>query len=105
MPELPVKEGRLSELHLPEIKRDDIVRSLSEIRMPDVDLKFDLPKIDLPTASPSSSGPTLARRSPTPPRQPVSDAAVATALAAGRRWPHRGRTGRLGDRHERRPAH
>ena len=49
MPELPVKEGRLSELHLPEIKRDDIVRSLSEIRLPDVDLtKLERPKFDLP---------------------------------------------------------
>jgi hypothetical protein len=49
MPELPVKEGRLSELHLPEIKRDDIIRSLSEIRLPDVDLtKLERPKIDLP---------------------------------------------------------
>ena len=38
MPELPVKEGRMSELHLPEISRNDIMRSLSEIRMPDVDL-------------------------------------------------------------------
>jgi hypothetical protein len=53
MSELPVKEGRLSELHLPEISRDDIVRSLSEIRMPDVDLsnlerpKFDFPSVDL----------------------------------------------------------
>ena len=52
MPELPVREVRLSELHLPEIKRDDIVRSLSEIRLPDVDLaeavsKFEWPKIDL----------------------------------------------------------
>jgi hypothetical protein len=52
MSELPVKEGRLSELHLPEISRDDIVRSLSD-RMPDVDLsnlelpKFDLPSVDL----------------------------------------------------------
>lgn len=52
MPELPVREARLSELHLPEIKRDDIVRSLSEIRLPDVDLpeavsKFEWPKIGL----------------------------------------------------------
>jgi hypothetical protein len=37
MPELPVRE-RLSELHLPEFKRDDIVRTLSEIRLPSVDL-------------------------------------------------------------------
>jgi hypothetical protein len=38
MPELPVKEIRRSELHLPEIKRDDIVRSLSEIRLPAIEL-------------------------------------------------------------------
>ena len=38
MPELPVKETRLPELHLPEISRKDIMRSLSEMRMPDVDL-------------------------------------------------------------------
>jgi hypothetical protein len=37
MPELPVKDLRLSELHLPEIKRDDIVRTLSE-KLPSVDL-------------------------------------------------------------------
>jgi len=49
MPELPVKEVRLSELHLPEINRNDIMRSLSEIRMPDVDLpKVERPKFDLP---------------------------------------------------------
>jgi hypothetical protein len=44
MPELPVKEIRRSELHLPEIKRDDIVRSLSEIRLPAIEL----PKVELP---------------------------------------------------------
>lgn len=50
MSELPVKEGRLSELHLPEISRDDIMRSLSEIRMPDVDLtNLELPKFDRPS--------------------------------------------------------
>lgn len=57
MPELPVKETRLPELHLPEISRKDIMRSLSEIRMPDVDLpdsvtkrdwpKFEMPDVDL----------------------------------------------------------
>ncbi len=44
MPELPVKEARLSELHLPEIGRDDIARSLSEIHIPE----FDLPRIERP---------------------------------------------------------
>jgi len=53
MPELPVKESRLSELHLPEISRKDIMRSLSEMRMPDVDLpdsvtKRDWPKVEMP---------------------------------------------------------
>jgi hypothetical protein len=38
MPEFTVKEVRLPELHLPEIKRDEIVRALSGIRLPDVDL-------------------------------------------------------------------
>ena len=49
MPELPVKDVRLSDLHLPEVKRDEIMRALSEIRRPDVDLsKLERPKIDLP---------------------------------------------------------
>lgn len=49
MPELPVKDVRLSDLHLPEVKRDDIMRALSEVRRPDVDLsKIERPKIDLP---------------------------------------------------------
>ena len=57
MPELPVKEIRRAELHLPEISRKDIMRSLSEMRMPDVDLpdsvtkrdwpKFEMPDVDL----------------------------------------------------------
>lgn len=51
MPELPVKETRFSDLHLPEIKRDDIVRSLSEMHLPDIDLtKLERPKLDLPDA-------------------------------------------------------
>ncbi len=46
MPELPVKEGRLAELRLPEISREDIIRSFSEIKRPDFsDIK--LPDIDL----------------------------------------------------------
>jgi hypothetical protein len=49
MPELPVKDVRLSELHLPELKRDDIMRALSEIPRPDVDLsKLERPRFDLP---------------------------------------------------------
>ena len=49
MPELPVQEVRLSELHLPEIKRDEIVRSLSEVRVPTLDLAaIERPRIALP---------------------------------------------------------
>ena len=65
MPELPVKESRLSELHLPEISRKDIMRSLSEMRMPDVDLpdsvtkrdwpKFEMPDVDLGKAVASAA--------------------------------------------------
>jgi hypothetical protein len=38
MPDFTVKEVRMPELHLPEIKRDEIVRALSGIHVPDVDL-------------------------------------------------------------------
>lgn len=48
MPELPTMEGRLPELRLPEISRDEIVRSLSEIRRPEIDLNaIEWPKVDL----------------------------------------------------------
>jgi hypothetical protein len=49
VPELPVQEVRLSELHLPEIKREEIVRSLSEVRVPTLDLAaIERPRIALP---------------------------------------------------------
>jgi hypothetical protein len=38
MPEFTIKEVRLPELHLPEIKRDEIVRTLSGVHLPEVDL-------------------------------------------------------------------
>jgi len=38
MPELPVKEVRLPELHLPEIDREQIINSLSGLRLPAVDI-------------------------------------------------------------------
>ena len=48
MPELPTMEGRIPELRLPEISRDEIVRSLSEIKRPDIDLAaIEWPKVDL----------------------------------------------------------
>jgi hypothetical protein len=52
MPELPVKEVRPSELHLPEIKRDEIVRALSEIHLPEIDLpRIERPDVDLSARS------------------------------------------------------
>ena len=89
MPELPVKDVRLSELHLPELKRDDIMRALSEIPRPDIDLsKVERPRIDLPD-SVSNLGPKVDRWS--------SDvgkavAGAAAAIHIGRRakrprWP------------------
>ena len=48
MLELPIKEGRLPELRLPEISRDEILRSFQEIKRPDLDLSsVDWPKVDL----------------------------------------------------------
>jgi len=44
----------MSELHLPEIKRDDIVRSLSRIHLPGADLPEAVAKIDWPKVDPSS---------------------------------------------------
>ncbi len=38
MPDFTVKEIRLPELHLPEVKRDEIVRALSGIHVPEVGL-------------------------------------------------------------------
>lgn len=56
MPEFIVKEVRLPELHLPEIKRDDIVRSLSGVRLPEVDLAKARPvRIKVPAIAVSSS--------------------------------------------------
>ena len=45
---LPTMEGRIPELRLPELTREDIVRSFSEIRRPDIDLSaIEWPKVDL----------------------------------------------------------
>ena len=49
MPEIPVKEVRLPELHLPEISRDEILKTVSEVRRPDFDLSdIQRPKIEMP---------------------------------------------------------
>ena len=85
MPDLPVKEARLSALHLPEFKRDDIVRSLSEIRMPEADLsKIQRPTIDMPDAVTKFEWPRI--------DVPKALAGVAAAVNIGRRsrrprWP------------------
>lgn len=56
MPEFTVKEVRLPELHLPEIKREEIVRSLSGVHLPEVDLaRARRTKIKVPAVSLTSS--------------------------------------------------
>jgi hypothetical protein len=90
MPQVPVKEVRLSELHLPEIKRDDIVRSLSEIRLPEIDLsRLERPRIDLPEAVSKFEWPKIDLSSVDVGK---AMAGVATAAHIGRRahrprWP------------------
>jgi len=54
MPEIPVKEGRPAELHLPEIKREQIVRALSEIHLPAFELPDGVSKIDWRAIDPSN---------------------------------------------------
>ena len=79
---LPVKESRLSELRLPEINRDDIIRSLSE-KMPDVDLsKVDRPKmpdIDVGKAVAGVAAAAHIGRRNRPRRWPFAIAALAVA--------------------------
>jgi hypothetical protein len=79
MPEFTVKEVRLPELHLPEIKRDDIVRSLSGVRLPEVDLararsaRLNLPPIAVTSADIgrlAAAGAAIARFARPAPRRP-----------------------------------
>ena len=80
MPEFTVKEVRVPELHLPEIKRDDIVRTLSGARLPEIDLgRARRASIKVPTVTISgadvgrllTAGATIARLvRPAPSRRP-----------------------------------
>jgi hypothetical protein len=91
MPDLPVKESRLSALHLPEFKRDDIVRSLSEMHMPETKIempdvtkldwpKIDLSSIDVPKAlAGAAAAANIGRRS----RRPRWPIAVGGLIVAG----------------------
>jgi hypothetical protein len=59
MPELPVKDVRFSDLHLPEMKREGIMRALADIRRPDVDLsKIERPKLSMPESVSNIDWPT-----------------------------------------------
>lgn len=86
MPELPVKDVRLSDLHMPELKREDIVRALSEIPRPDVDLsklerpKFDLSSIDVGKAMAGAAAAAGISRRNKPTRWPL---AVGGLIVAG----------------------
>jgi hypothetical protein len=80
MPEFTVKEVRVPELHLPEIKREDIVRTLSGARLPEIDMaKARRASIKVPSVTLSGSdvgrllaaGATIGRLiRPTPSRRP-----------------------------------
>jgi hypothetical protein len=52
MPDPTVKEARPAVLRLPRMRRDQIIKALSEVRLPDIDLtKIDLPRLELPEAA------------------------------------------------------
>ncbi len=90
MPDLPVKDARLSALHLPEIKREDIVRSLSEIHLPDTDKsRFGLPKMELPDAVTRMDWPRIDLSSIDIPKALAGAAAAANIGRRSRRprWP------------------
>ena len=90
MPDLPVKDARPPALRLPEIDRDDIVRALSEIHLPDTDLsKLQRPKVELPDAVAKFEWPRIDLSSVDVPK---ALAGAAAAVNIGRRarrprWP------------------
>jgi hypothetical protein len=77
MPELPVKEVRPSELRLPEIKREQIIRSLSEMRLP----ALDRPDIERPRIPFHVLGGRVDWRAIDPTSIDVSKAIAAVAAA------------------------
>lgn len=88
MSELPVKEVRMPELHLPEIDRAEIARSLSEMHLPEFDLsKIERPKlpdrvskVDIGKAVAGVVAMTPFRPKPARPRWPL---AVGGLIVAG----------------------
>ena len=117
MPELPVKEVRLPELHLPEIDRDQIISSLSGLRLPAVDIttierprfgrqartgRFGLPAIDWRSID---LGPAVAGVAALGRLGSRARPLVRTALGGRRRRGRRGRRGHRGaDRDAGRPG-
>ena len=83
MPDLPVKDAPLSAIHLPELNRDDIVRSLSEMRLPEA------PKLDLPDAVARFEWPRVDLSSIDVPKALAGVAAAANIGRRARRprWP------------------
>lgn len=90
MPDLPVKESPMSAIHLPEMNRDDIVRTLTEMRLPETDLsRIQRPKVDLPDAVTKLEWPRIDLGSIDVPKALAgAAAAVNIGRRAGRpRWP------------------
>jgi hypothetical protein len=91
MPTPIIKEGRLPELHLRRMRRDDIVRAISdfrlpEIRVPDIDLsKVEPPRVDLRTVE----LPDIELPNADTARRAIRDIAVRLGLrkAPRPRWP------------------
>ena len=89
MPELPVKEVRMPELHLPEIDRAEITRSLSEMHLPEFDLsRIERPKmpdrmakVDLGRAVAGVVAMTPFRPKPSRPRWPVAVGLIVAGVA------------------------
>lgn len=77
MTELMIKEIRPSDLHLPEIKREDIVRTLSQIELPDA-----VKHLDIGGAIADAAAGVGRRGRRTMPRWPFAIAGLVIAGAA-----------------------
>jgi hypothetical protein len=90
MPDLPVVDAQASALRLPELNRDDIVRTLTEMRLPEADLsKLGRPKMELPDAVTKFAWPRIDLGSIDVPKALAGVAAAANIGRRARRprWP------------------
>jgi hypothetical protein len=101
MPDPTIKEARPAVLRLPRMRRDQIIKALSEVRLPDIDLtRIDLPRLELPEAAQAQIAKSRADLASIDIPKAVSNldlpkAIAAPLVAAGivkpprrRRWPY-----------------